>query len=307
MPILVAAPTSLRHQHIIVKEHYVESYMEFVNCGRVLSCDGSVLSGHGTIVSGGGLLATVSGLKVQYSQLHMVEPYKSKFIPKVGDVVVGRIVNVQKARWKVDVNYRIAAILQLNNVNLPGGELRRKGLEDEIAMSGHLVVGDVVSAEVQQVKSKGQLQLHTRNLKYGKLGQGILIKVFPNLIKPQKEYMHELLGIGVIIGCNGVVWISPDVSSDQYSGHSQDVTSVVPLEKRLSMARIAACIHLLSKCLICIYDTSIIAAYKASISFEIKDVGRPEISASLIRKVKQAIFVEEEHREIETQHEDFSV
>ncbi|KAK6763193.1 hypothetical protein RB195_023780 [Necator americanus] len=132
-------------------------------------------------------------------------------------------------------------------------------------------------------------------------------QVFPNLIKPQKEYMHELLGIGVIIGCNGVVWISPDVSSDQYNGHSQDVTSVVPLEKRLSMARIAACIHLLSKCLICIYDTSIIAAYKASISFEIKDVGRPEISASLIRKVKQAIFVEEEHREIETQHEDFSV
>lgn len=42
---------------------------------------------------------------------------------EVGDVVVGRIVEVQHKRWTVDVNARLNAILLLSSVNLPGGEL----------------------------------------------------------------------------------------------------------------------------------------------------------------------------------------
>lgn len=45
-------------------------------------------------------------------------------------------------------------------------------------MVKHLSVGDLVSAEVQQIRMRGQVQLHTRNLKYGKLGQGIVVKVW---------------------------------------------------------------------------------------------------------------------------------
>ncbi|VDL76422.1 unnamed protein product, partial [Nippostrongylus brasiliensis] len=194
--------------------------------------------GHGTTPIRDQLAASVSGVRVQYSRLFIVEPYKSKYVPKIGDVVVGRICNLQKARWKVDVNYRMAAILHLNNVNLPGGELRRKGVEaitvsleftaikDEIAMVRHLSVGDMVSAEVQQVRVKGHVQLHTRNLKYGKLGQGILVKIAPCLIKPQKEYMHEMFGVGLVIGCNGMIWISAGQSSDHDGGYCTDIASV---------------------------------------------------------------------------------
>ncbi|CAJ0609597.1 unnamed protein product [Cylicocyclus nassatus] len=275
MSIHVSSPP-LRHSCECDRNERALSRAESVHCGRLLSYDDNVLSGHGTVLVGSELLASVSGLKVQYSQLYMVEPYKSKYVPKVGDVVVGRIISVQKARWKVDVNYRIAAILHLNNVNLPGGELRRKGLEDEIAMSEHLVVGDLVSAEVQQIKARGQLQLHTRNLKYGKLGQGIFVKVLPSLIKPQKEYMHVLFGIGVTIGCNGVIWISPEMSADPDGGYGQDITLAVPLDKRLCMVRLAACIHMLSKSLICIYDVTISAAYKASMPYKLIDLYRME-------------------------------
>ncbi|RCN32672.1 hypothetical protein ANCCAN_21518 [Ancylostoma caninum] len=301
MSILVTAPPPLRCRSEGNEQN--TSSADFVHCGRLLAHDGNALSGHGTIVAADQLLASVSGLKVQYSQLYMVEPYKSKYFPKVGDVVVGRIISVQKARWKVDVNYRMSAILHLNNVNLPGGELRRKDLEDEVAMTEHLVVGDMVTAEVQQMKAKGQLQLHTRNLKYGKLGQGILVKVFPSLVKPQKEYMHELFGIGVIIGCNGSIWISAGMSSDPDGGYSQDIILAIPMDKRLSMVRVAACIRFLAKNLICIYDISIIAAYKSSLSFKIKDLARPEISALLIPKVKQLIFDEEKQREKEAANE----
>ena len=48
---------------------------------------------------------------------------------EVGDVVIGRVTDVQQKRWKLDVNGRLDANLPLSSVNLPGGELRKKSLE----------------------------------------------------------------------------------------------------------------------------------------------------------------------------------
>ncbi|KJH42234.1 hypothetical protein DICVIV_11786 [Dictyocaulus viviparus] len=217
----------------------------------------------------------------------------------------------------------MCAILHLNNVNLPGGELRRKGLEvnmklviyiceifliikDEVAMSEHLVVGDMVSAEVQQVRMRGQVYLHTRNLKYGKLGQGIMIKVFPSLVKPQKEYMHEMFGIGVIIGCNGMIWISSTLSSEANGGYSEDLTLVLPIEKRESMVRLAACIRMLAKSLICIYDVSILSAYSASINYQVKDLAHINVISLLIPKIVEIIAAEEKRRMEEKDREELA-
>ena len=44
-----------------------------------------------------------------------------RYTPEVGDLVIGRIVEVGPSRWKVDANARQDAILMLSSVNLPGG------------------------------------------------------------------------------------------------------------------------------------------------------------------------------------------
>jgi len=53
-------------------------------------------------------------------------------------------VDVQQKRWRVDINARVHSILQLTSVNLPGGELRRKSIEDEFMMREYLKEGDLV-------------------------------------------------------------------------------------------------------------------------------------------------------------------
>ncbi|VDL76754.1 unnamed protein product [Nippostrongylus brasiliensis] len=285
---------STRVQRNIPRE---ERHDDIVHCGQILSLGASVMSGHGTIPIYGQLAASISGRRVQYSRLFIVEPYKSKYAPKIGDVVVGRICNIRKAHWKVDVNCRIAAILHLNNVNLPGGELRRKSVEDEIAMVRHLSVGDTVSAEIQRVSTKGRVQLHTRNLKYGKLGQGILVRIAPCLVKPQTEYLHEMFGVGLVIGCNGMIWISAGQSSD--GGYCTDVPSVIPVEKRRIMVRTAACIRLLATNLICVYDVSIMSAFNASLPFDVKELIHPDVSPLLIHNIIAMIKTEEKRRSLE--------
>lgn len=59
------------------------------------------------------------------NKLICVRPLKSRYVGEIGDVVVGRILEVQQKRWKVETNSRLDSILMLSSVNLPGGELVR--------------------------------------------------------------------------------------------------------------------------------------------------------------------------------------
>lgn len=79
--------------------------------------------GHGTYEEDGDLKASVAGVKEQVNKLISIRPLKSRYNGQVGEVLVGRIIEVQQKRWKVDTNARLDSVLQLSSVNLPGGEL----------------------------------------------------------------------------------------------------------------------------------------------------------------------------------------
>lgn len=65
----------------------------------------------------------MAGVKEQVNKLISVRPLKSRYNGQVGEVLVGRIMEVQQKRWKVDTNSRLDSALLLSSVNLPGGEL----------------------------------------------------------------------------------------------------------------------------------------------------------------------------------------
>lgn len=69
------------------------------------------------------LTASVAGVVEQVNKLISVRPIKNRYNGEIGDVIVGRITEVQQKRWKVDTNSRLDSVLLLSSVNLPGGEL----------------------------------------------------------------------------------------------------------------------------------------------------------------------------------------
>ena len=73
-----------------------------------------------------GLYASVAGVVERVNQLISVRPLKSRYYGEIGDVVVGRVTEVQQKRWKIDTNSRLDSVLLLSSVNLPGGELVNK-------------------------------------------------------------------------------------------------------------------------------------------------------------------------------------
>lgn len=80
-------------------------------------------SGHGTSTVGDNLVSSVAGVLQKVNKLICVQPVRSRYVGEIGDVVVGRVVEVQQRRWKIETNSRLDSILQLSAVNLPGGEL----------------------------------------------------------------------------------------------------------------------------------------------------------------------------------------
>lgn len=78
-------------------------------------------SGHGTYARDDNIRASVAGVMEKVNKLISIRPLKSRYVGEIGDVVVGRITEVQQKRWKVNTNSRLDSILFLASVNLPGG------------------------------------------------------------------------------------------------------------------------------------------------------------------------------------------
>lgn len=159
------------------------------------------------------------------------------------------------------------------------GELRRRSAEDEQMMRKFLQEGDLISAEVQNVFVDGSLSLHTRSLKYGKLSQGVLVKVFPSLIKRCKTHFHNLpCGASVILGNNGFIWISPTVNADVEAtgGYAQNLTEKVSRADRDVIVRLRNCILALAQCKMMLFDTSVQYAFEESTKYEVDELLKQE-------------------------------
>lgn len=169
-----------------------------------------------------------------------VKPIKSYYRPELGDIVVGRVINVEASRWTVDINSYQHAILNLTSINLPGGVQRRKVEEDKLRMREHFSEGDLIVAEVSQVGSNdGRIMIQARNEKYGLLKNGVFLQVDNNHIRRMKNHMLKLFAepeIGLIIGCNGYIWISavrPKASSQSVS--TQERSQIAVLRNAISL------------------------------------------------------------------------
>ena len=114
--------------------------------------------GHGTYVEDDQVVSNVTGIIDRVNKLISVRGLGSRYSPEVGDLVIGRIVEVGPMRWRVEANARQDAVLMLSSVNLPGGvqvsicvgplfgqaQTKRRKIEaDALKMREFLAEGDV--------------------------------------------------------------------------------------------------------------------------------------------------------------------
>jgi len=270
--------------------------VKIISPGESITSSRAFMRGHGTFVDGDEVVASVAGVIERVNKLVTVRALRTRYNPEVGDLVIGRITEVQPRRWKVDANARQDAILMLSSVNLPGGVQRRKLETDELQMRNFFEEGDLLVAEVQAFFADGAMSLHTRSLKYGKLRNGQLVSVPPVLVRRLKSHFCSLpSGVDLILGLNGYIWISKHVrdyekegeegfdSEAVYSNQNDDIDDAT----RTAIARVSNIIRVLASRSVPITDAIVLGAYKWAVEYnsDVKDLLPEDVADALITAV----------------------
>ncbi|KAI0684803.1 hypothetical protein BC835DRAFT_1292097 [Cytidiella melzeri] len=261
--------------------------------GETVTSSQAFMRGHGTYVENDQVISSVAGTVERVNKLITVRPARTRYNPEVGDLVVGRITEVQPRRWKVDAGSRQDAVLQLSSVNLPGGVQRRKVDSDELQMRTFFEEGDLLVAEVQAFFSDGVMSLHTRSLRYGKLRNGQLVIVPPVLIRRLKSHFIALpCGVDLILGINGYIWVSKHVKASEQEGEDgfdaeavySNRNEAIDEATRSAVSRVSNIIRVLAAHFTPLTDTVLLEAYAWAVEqdISIKDLLHEDMGAALV-------------------------
>ncbi|KAI1625553.1 RNA-binding protein Rrp4 and like protein [Exophiala viscosa] len=300
------------------------SSRQIVLPGETVTDETQWMRGHGTYMTDGSTIitATLAGPLRKTNKLLSVAPLRARYTPEIGDLVVGRIVEVQKNRWKVDVAAPLLAQLPLSSINLPGGVLRRRTTADELQMRNYFQEGDLLVAEVQQIgSSDGTASLHTRSLKYGKLRNGTFLAVSGTgggggVVRSRRQVFTINSGaqgggdVDVILGVNGYIWLSKHIEQADDQGRMSGGVSISNLDEHVSsaiyssqndtieegtrkeIARISECIRILAEDGVRVDEDSVVKAYEAAVDADMsvmdQDAARTRMADEVRRRIVDA-------------------
>ncbi|KAK1258234.1 hypothetical protein QJS04_geneDACA020728 [Acorus gramineus] len=182
-----------------------------------VNLEDGVLKGHGTTEHNGEVVATLCGVVERVNKLVYVRTLRARYKPEIGDIIVGRVIEVAPKRWRLEINFSQDAVLMLSSMNLPDGIQRRRTAVDELNMRSIFEENNVICAEVRGFQHDGSLHLQARSQKYGKLERGQLLTVPPYLVKRRKQHFHylEQYGVDLILGCNGFIWVGEHIEANE--------------------------------------------------------------------------------------------
>jgi len=148
--------------------------------------------GPGVYVRDGKVVARVLGLAEVKNGTARVIPLEGKYVPRVGDSVIGIIVDVKIPGYDVDINSPYTAFLPKD------------------AVEGEVDYGDVVIATVKYVDEVRNALLENAVVLKG----GELIHIIPSRVPrvigknaSMINLLKSMTGAAILVGANGRIWI----------------------------------------------------------------------------------------------------
>lgn len=175
--------------------------------GEVIVEGEDFLPGESTEKRDGKIHALRYGLAEEQNNLIKVIPLSGVYIPKRGNVIIGRIENVLANGWLVDIGSPDSAFLSLMEVP----KFVNKNALDEV-----FDIDDVVICKIYSINKRG-IDLTVKGRGFGKVDDGIIFKVNPNKVPriigkegSMIKLVKEKTGCDVTIGQNGEALVQGD-------------------------------------------------------------------------------------------------
>ncbi|MCD6493032.1 MAG: S1 RNA-binding domain-containing protein [Archaeoglobaceae archaeon] len=166
------------------------------------------VAGFGTYVENGKVYSKILGLLDKTETSVRIIPLKGRYIPSVGDVVIGIVREVSANGWNVDIYSPYQAFLPLSE----NPEFKPNKKPNEV-----LSIGDAIIAKVLNIDPKMKVTLTMKDKVCRSIRFGRIVFINPARVPRvigKKGSMVKLLkselGIQIIVGQNGLIWISGD-------------------------------------------------------------------------------------------------
>jgi exosome complex component RRP4 len=161
------------------------------------------------IKTGGALIATRIGIAESGRDGVKVIPLSGVYIPRVNDLVIGKIVDHSSLSWEVDINSCFSAHLPAQDVF---GRDFSPARDD---MGKHFAIGDMITARVMAFDRTRDPMLTVQDRDLGKVPRGELLRIsatrVPRLIGKRGsmiQTIEQATQTRVLIGQNGIVVVT---------------------------------------------------------------------------------------------------
>ena len=168
--------------------------------------------GRGTFEDDGKICSKLLGLVSLRNKKISVIPLKSKYLPKKGDVVIGKIDDVRFSMWGVDINSPYSGIL-------PASEVFGREKKE---LSRVFDIGDVLFLRIVDVDEVKMVKLGLKGRGMGKFKGGVIVDIAPTKVPRligKKGSMINMIkdktGCKIVVGQNGLVWVKGNEDMEQ--------------------------------------------------------------------------------------------
>jgi exosome complex component RRP4 len=188
---------------------------QLVTPGELLA-EGDYLPGDNTYLEENKVYASRIGLVDSENKRVNVVALRAFYVPKVGDLVIGAVIEVGFNGWTVDVKSPYTALLRASDV------LSRPFKPQNDELSQVLSAGDLIVAKIASYDRAHDPQLTVSEPGLGKITRGQIMRVTPTKIPRvigKKGSMISMIkqetNCQIILGLNGVILVTGKSPEDE--------------------------------------------------------------------------------------------
>ena len=163
------------------------------------------------VLEGKKIIATTIGISEIYDDSVKVIPLTGKYIPKINDLVIGKVISHSSLSWELDINSCYVGFLPAQDV------FGRDFSAHADDLSSKLKTGDLVAARIANFDRTRDPLVTISDRDLGKIDSGDLVKISPNKVPrligkrgTMIQTIEMATNAAITIGQNGWVVVSCD-------------------------------------------------------------------------------------------------
>lgn len=183
----------IKEREIVVPGHELAEGMEY-------------LPSSGTYRDQNKIISNKLGVVSVNKNIIKVIPLTGRYMPKVDDVVIGRILEIGFYGWSVDIGSAYPATLSIRDAT--------EFIDKEEDLTKYYDYGDIIAARVNRVTRYKSIDITTKGPGLRKLIGGKVIEVTPSKVPrmigkqgSMISMIKDYTGCNLLVGQNGKVWV----------------------------------------------------------------------------------------------------